>query len=123
MASEQSLQGIYISRNYWKQLWTVDIKDRNVDSEESIVFGGTFTFIEYYKWKYDVTIEDPSQPLLRISNARARPDMRNPVSGLDETRGGQSVDEGPESPHHTPITGRGRNGGTSDYAELDDDAD
>jgi hypothetical protein len=48
MASEQSLQGIYISRNYWKQLWTVDnifhvsflIKDRNVDSEESIVFGG-----------------------------------------------------------------------------------
>ena len=85
--------------------------------------GGTFTFIEYYKWKYDVTIEDPSQPLLRISNARARPDMRNPVSRLDETRGGQSVDEGPESPHHTPITGRGRNGGTSDYAELDDDAD
>ena len=51
--------------------------------------GGTFTFIEYYKWKYDVTIEDPSQPLLRISNARARPDMRNPVSRLDETRGGQ----------------------------------
>ena len=47
--------------------------------------GGTFTFIEYYKRKYDVTIEDPSQPLLRISNARARPDMRNPVSRLDET--------------------------------------
>ena len=80
--------------------------------------GGTFTFIEYYKWKYDVTIEDPSQPLLRISNARARPDMRNPVSRLDETRGGQSVDEGPESPHHTPITGRGRNGGTSDEDDF-----
>ena len=48
-----------------------------------------FTFIEYYKKKYGVLIEDPSQPLLRISNARARPDMRNPVSRLDETRGGQ----------------------------------
>ena len=47
--------------------------------------GGTFTFIEYYKRKYDVTIEDPSQPLLRISNARARPDMRNPVFRHDET--------------------------------------
>ena len=43
------------------------------------------TFIEYYNNKYGVVIEDPSQPLLRISNARARPDMRNPVSRHDET--------------------------------------
>ena len=30
----------------------------------------------------------------------------------------KSVDEGPESPHHTPITGRGRNGGTSDEDDF-----
>ena len=42
-----------------------------------------FTFIEYYKGRYGVAIEDPSQPLLRISNARARHDMMNPVSRRD----------------------------------------
>ena len=30
----------------------------------------------------------------------------------------KSVDEGPESPHHTPITGRGRKGGTSDEDDF-----
>ena len=30
------------------------------------------TFAEYYEKKYGVSIEDPSQPLLRMSNARAR---------------------------------------------------
>ena len=30
------------------------------------------TFAEYYERKYGVSIEDPSQPLLRMSNARAR---------------------------------------------------
>ena len=30
------------------------------------------SFAEYYKRKYGVSIEDPSQPLLRMSNARAR---------------------------------------------------
>ena len=30
------------------------------------------TFAEYYEKKYGVSIEDPSQPLLRLSNARAR---------------------------------------------------
>ena len=30
------------------------------------------TFAEYYEQKYGVSIVDPSQPLLRMSNARAR---------------------------------------------------
>ena len=47
------------------------------------------TLIEYYENKYDVVIRDANQPLLRISNARARPDMRNPLSrhDIDEARG------------------------------------
>ena len=39
----------------------------------------TMTFLDYYRKKYGIAIEDPRQPLLRISNARARPDMKNPV--------------------------------------------
>ena len=39
----------------------------------------TMTFLDHYKKNYDKTIKDPRQPLLRISNARARPDMKNPV--------------------------------------------
>ena len=35
------------------------------------------------------------------------------VKALNKAKN-KSLDEGPESPHHTPITGRGRNGDSDD---------
>ena len=34
------------------------------------------------------------------------------VKALNKAK--KSIDDGPESPHHTPITGRGRNGDSDD---------
>ena len=43
------------------------------------------TFAEYYEKKYGVSIEDLSQPLLRMSNARARDTIQqmNIISSFD----------------------------------------
>ena len=35
------------------------------------------------------------------------------VKALNKAKN-ESMDDGPESPHHTPITGRGRNGDSDD---------
>ena len=35
------------------------------------------------------------------------------VKALNKAKN-KSMDDGPESPHHTPITGRGRNGDSDD---------
>ena len=35
------------------------------------------------------------------------------VKALNKAKN-KNLDEGPESPHHTPITGRGRNGDSDD---------